>query len=258
MSDDTRVSEDLVEAAVPSEDVVIAGDESRDPAGPIRCAICGIPQPEARNLTTGYANPVCDECDALAVNDDGDIPWTGYPPGERPDTEDGTIHLEPDHGENPVYIAGAKCWRRYRFGGHVTRRDAYDCSTLEEFREHHRIDGHPIHAFNESQPRGLSITRDSCGDLQARYAKLEAMHADAESLADETPSVDEVASLLDQLRALDDTFGEFVPDPEDHDSGVVARAIADETEDLLRGRWKPNDTEVWIQQAKLCNRYFDS
>lgn len=258
MSDDTRIPEGLVEPAVSAENVVIAGDSSRDPAGPVRCAICGVPQSDARNFPTGYANPVCDECDALAVNDDGESPWTGYPPGERPESEPGTILLEPDHGENPVYIAGVKCWRRYRFGGHVTRRDAYDCSTLDEFRDYHRIDGHPIHAFNEPQPRGVTITREACRDLQARYDQLETVHADATALADDTPSVDMVASLLTRLTELNVSAGEYIPNPEKQDPSDVAASIADATEELLKQRWTPTDTETWIQQAKLCNRYFDS
>jgi hypothetical protein len=43
---------------------------------------------------------------------------------------------EPD---NPVYVAGVKCWRRYWMGGWVTRRDAFDCDSIEEFHDLHRV-----------------------------------------------------------------------------------------------------------------------
>lgn len=98
------------------------------------CPICG------GNVGGGdqpYPNIVCDECDSRAVNADGDDPWHGWPPDEKPNSEEAGVRMPPDRGENPVFIGGQKRWRRYRFGGWVTMKDDHDCTSLEEFYELH-------------------------------------------------------------------------------------------------------------------------
>ena len=81
------------------------------------CALCGAshfdPEFAATRITL-----VCCECDARAVNVDG----------AEPEWESWT-----DSGENPVFIGGVKCWRRYRYGGYVTMRDHWDCRDIGEF-----------------------------------------------------------------------------------------------------------------------------
>jgi hypothetical protein len=100
------------------------------------CPICGG---EGGEPSDEPPNSVCDECDRRAVSERGAEPWHGWPPGERPDPDpdDDVIQLPPDAGENPVFIDGQKCWRRYRFGGWVTWVDEHDCDSLEEFYEKH-------------------------------------------------------------------------------------------------------------------------
>lgn len=109
------------------------------------CAICGGPLDYDQEFSSNYVNLVCETCDSRAVTAEGEEPKYGFEYlGEYP-TEDGerepdTIYMDPDVGDNPVYIDGHKCWRRYRFGGWITRRDDFDCDSIEEFYQTHRND----------------------------------------------------------------------------------------------------------------------
>lgn len=100
------------------------------------CPICGG---DGGGTSGSYPNVVCEECDERAVNQDGEEPWHGWPPSEKPESDDDVIQMPPDDGENPVFIDGQKCWRRYRFGGWVTMMDEHDCDSLKEFYEKHDV-----------------------------------------------------------------------------------------------------------------------
>ena len=179
----------LVAAAEPRENIITskhsAFADTDSETTQIRCAICGTPDTDAHKLAIGYANPVCKACDELAVNEEGAEPWTGWKPGNEPESEPGVIQLSPDQGENPVYIAGVKCWRRYRFGGHVTRRDAFDCDSLEQFHQKHRIDGEWIHAFNSPKPNGVSLSKEVYQQLRDREQEVQSLRDELDRIIEE-------------------------------------------------------------------------
>ncbi|MFC7164754.1 hypothetical protein [Halospeciosus flavus] len=105
------------------------------------CAICNKPlYGIALPLTANYVNVVCKECERRAVNEDGEEPKHGAAYREKLKAESDdpeSVNVSSDDGENPVFIDGYKCWRRYKFGGYITRLDEFDCDDIWEFREKH-------------------------------------------------------------------------------------------------------------------------
>lgn len=253
-------TETLVESTVPADEVIVIAELSEDETVRPRCAVCGRTASETENLPVGYSNPVCQLCDELAVNEDGAEPWSGYPPGQRPetDTTDEVIELEPDDGENPVYIAGVKCWRRYRFGGHITRRDAYDCDTLEEFQHYHRVKGDAILAFNTEQPSGLGVDPERCRDLRRRLAALRDLRESARMAASDTePDVDGARLQQRVIETLPQLSTEL-PAIERYGESTYAAAIAEQLEPYCRPDRVAPSAQRWVGLAKLCERYSDT
>lgn len=237
----------LVDSAVAPEEVLVLGYDTEPAVDTLRCSICGVPATDAQSLPANYANPVCDACDRLAVNEAGSEPWHGWPPGEEPDRNTDAIHLAPDAGENPVYILGVKCWRRYRFGGWITRRDAFDCDTLEEFRDKHRIDGTWIHAFNTPQPAGIDITRDECTVLIDLRHRIERLYEDARQALTEEGDTGRAEELLSRAEACDLSLPDSTPDPASTPDDVAH--IVSVT------------AEEWLHESPLsgfCERYYDT
>ena len=105
------------------------------------CAICEEPlYGIVISLTSAYPNVICKECDRHAVTEDGEEPKHGVAYMNREKTRSDnpdSISFTPNSGDNPVFINGNKCWRRYRHGGFITRLDQFDCDDIKEFRQKH-------------------------------------------------------------------------------------------------------------------------
>jgi hypothetical protein len=89
----------------------------------VACSICGVALPNP-SFAKNYPNIICRTCDEKAVDAQGKPP--------RHDSQS-------DVGDNPVFIDGLKCWRRYRFGGFVTMKDDHNCKDISEFYTRHKF-----------------------------------------------------------------------------------------------------------------------
>jgi len=97
--------------------------------------VCSICNASLDTFYKPYPNPVCQKCDSRALNKEDLPPKSGMQMDDYKKLckETGKLWMPPDDGDNPVFINGKKCWRRYKFGGWITMLDKYDCKDISEF-----------------------------------------------------------------------------------------------------------------------------
>lgn len=233
-------------------DEIISSDrygppDDEAPPRVLRCAVCGIQEHDATNLPVGYANPVCSACGELATDEAGDDAWVGWQPGDEPDPKPGTIQLAPDTGTNPVYVAGEKCWRRYNFGGYVTRRDAFDCDTIDEFEEKHRNGTVWIHAFNTPRPNGVAVSRERYESVSAQVTNLENAIERIEPFERSPLPSKDVSNVREPVRELSGVVQNRIPEPGDSHITEYARVVT---------RTLRSERDRSQEFLRLCERYY--
>jgi hypothetical protein len=192
---------------------------------PAYCSICGA-ELSNPDFALNYPNFVCGDCESRAVNTDGDTPWHGWPPGEKPEAKSGTILMTPDQGENPVFIDGIKCWRRYNFGGYITLRDTFNSDTVAEFFDTHKRDEGYLQIFNSPNSPPDCSNRDRFLVLQVDHDEFQ-LHAWGMLLA-------ESGEIITRNEIAEQAFGpfeEFLDLTEGHAGGeeYFEQAITDPT-----------------------------
>ena len=118
------------------------------PISSLDCSICGA---NIEPFLGDYPSPVCRDCQDRSVNSNHKLPY---------------YDSMAEDGDNPVFIDGIKCWRRYSFGGYVTMRDSDDCATYEEFYERHFPVPVDDTRREEELPGNAALGRDDNGDEQ--------------------------------------------------------------------------------------------
>ena len=94
------------------------------------CSICDVElldQFPGEHFVVRHPGLVCRQCATRAS-----LTKSGASTASHGSPQDG-YQLRRD---NPVYIDGYKCWRRYKFGGFVTMRDYWDLPTFTAFWSH--------------------------------------------------------------------------------------------------------------------------
>lgn len=82
-----------------------------------QCAICGAALTEPHS---NYPRAVCPACDARALNAQGE---PARHITQTVPADEAHRYAFTDDGDNPVFIDGIRCTRRYKFGGWVSMRD---------------------------------------------------------------------------------------------------------------------------------------
>ncbi len=90
-----------------------------------KCPICKTPN---SHIVKGFYKMICVECDTKALNVNGEP--AKY---HKEDIDDNNWPFGFDMGDNPVFIDGQKCWRKYHMDRHITMLDDIDCKSLREF-----------------------------------------------------------------------------------------------------------------------------
>jgi hypothetical protein len=98
-----------------------------------KCGICNGILDCNEEFAGSYPGLVCQLCDERAVTQEN---IKAKHISDYID-DNNNVFVGCDDGDNPVFIDGIKCWRRYRFGGYVTMRDYHDCKDISEFYEKH-------------------------------------------------------------------------------------------------------------------------
>ena len=117
-------------------DVVVSTEEmlARHPpeySKGILCAICSTPLDD---FFSHYPSAVCHGCDSRALNEEGNSARhiCEFPESiEYARAHSDTLVDFGDDGDNPVFIDGHRCWRRYKFGGWVTMREQITVSSSQ-------------------------------------------------------------------------------------------------------------------------------
>jgi hypothetical protein len=108
--------------------VVVSAEEmaARCPPQHERGVVCAICATALDDFFGNYPGAVCHTCDSRALNTEGNPARhvSDYPESiEYAHANPGTLVDFGDDGDNPVFIDGHRCRRRYKFGGWVTMRE---------------------------------------------------------------------------------------------------------------------------------------
>lgn len=108
----------------------------------VKCSFCSEEMDDP-DFAKNYPNIICRECEEPVVNSNGETP-----------------HFDSmgDFDDNPVYINGAKCWRRYKFGGFITMRDDLNCDNLDEFYDKSGF----MKTYTKDVPYPIDVSKINC------------------------------------------------------------------------------------------------